>query len=178
MRLFGYLLPVLALLMLAMANVPAEAARSCAGAPAVQKASQGFLVAARSKSPAAFSRALRRHVDIRRIAFYALGRYRRKLPRSQYGRFVTLTQQYIARKLAKFSGGIRGGAVEVVRCRRNVVETRIKPRGDRVLWRMSGRRIVDVNISNMWLGQVLRDHFANLIRSTGGDMNAFLARLK
>jgi len=163
--------------MLAMSQ-PASAARSCAGSVAAKSAGKGFLAAARSGSPAAFSRALGRYVNMRRISFFALGRYRRKLPRSQYGRFVRLSRQYIARKLARYASSFRGGSLEVTRCGRNLVETRLKPGGQRVVWRMAGRGIADVKISNVWLGVALRDHYASLIRRAGGDMRRFMAALR
>ena len=163
---------------LAAPGRPVFAARSCAGAHVAQNAGKGFLAAARAGSPAAFSRALGRYVNMRRISFFALGRYRRKLPRRDYGRFVRLSRQYIARKLARYAGGFRGGSVEVTRCSRNTVETRLRPGGQRVLWRLSGRNIVDVNIRNVWLGLVLRDHYSSLIRRAGGDMRRFMAALR
>ena len=156
----------------------ARAARSCAGAAVVQSASRSFMAAARRGSPGAFSRALSRHVHLRRLALFALGRYRRKLSPAQRRAYLRLLPAYVARKLSRYAGGFGGGSVEVVKCRRNVVETRLRPGGGRVLWRLSGRRIVDVNIRNMWLGLLLRDHVRDLIRRAGGDMRAFLARLR
>ncbi len=179
MRAWSPLFIVLALFILAGVFAgEAAAARSCAGAPVVQSASRSFMAAARRGSAGAFSRALSRHVHLKRLALFALGRYRRKMSASQRRAYLRLLPAYVARKLSRYSGGFGGGAVEVVKCRRNVVETRLKPGGGRVLWRLSGRRIVDVNIHNMWLGMLLRDHVRDLIRSVGGDISAFLARLR
>ncbi len=153
-------------------------ARSCSGGRIALSAGRSFLSAAQSRSPAAFSRALRRHVAMRSIAFFALGRYRRKLPRKAHGRFVRLSTLYVSRKLASYAGGFRGGSVDVTRCRGNVVETRIAPSGQRVVWRIGGGRVVDVKIRGVWLGLALRDHYAALIRQAGGDMIRFMALLK
>jgi len=156
---------------------PAQA-RSCAGGRVALNAGKSFLSAAHSRSPAAFSRALRRHAAMRSIAFFALGRYRRKLPRKAYGRFVRLSTRYVSRKLASYADSIRGSAVDVTGCRGNMVETRLAPSGQRVVWRIRGGRVVDVKIRGVWLSLALRDHYANLIRQAGGDMARFMAQLK
>ena len=156
----------------------ASFARTCADARVAERAGKSFLAAARNGSPAAFSRALRRNLGARRVAFFALGRHRRKLPRSQYGRFVKLADRYIARKLAGYAASFRGNSLKIVGCRGRVVESRLQPRGSRVLWRIHRRRIIDVNIESVWLMQLLRDHFDRLVREVEGDMRAFLARLR
>ncbi len=175
-----FLLPlVLAVLVVLSPAWRAQARpRHCPASATAESASRSFLRAARRGTPAAFFRAMRRHVDMRGVAMFALGRHRRKLRRSQSGRFVTLSARYVARKLAAHARGYGGGAVEVVGCRRDVVETRLRPGGQRILWRFRGRRIVDVNIGDMWLAQLLREHYAGLIRRAGGDMNRFLAALR
>jgi len=169
---------LLAFAWLLMGTTEGLAAHSCGGARVVTSAGRGFLAAARSGSPAAFSRVLSHHVNMRSIAFFALGRYRRKLPRRTYGRFIALSRRYVSRKLAAYAGQFRGGAMEVSRCRGNVVETRLSPSGQRVLWRLRAGRIADVRIAGVWLALALRRHFAGLIRQAGGDMQIFMARLK
>ncbi len=154
------------------------AARSCRGASVVQKASRSFIAAARSRSEVAFERALRRHLAITRIALFALGRDARRLSAKDRRRYVNLAARYIARQLAARSGAFRNARVEISRCRGNLIEGRVLPRGDVIRWRIKGNRIIDVNMSGIWLAMALRDHFRSLIRRTGGDVQAFLASLK
>ncbi len=179
MRLFGVFLGLLAVVFVFMGHGPrAEARGSCAAASAVQNASRSLLAAARRGSPAAMSQALSRHVNMRRVVMFAIGRHGRKLTGPMRRRYVALARGYIARKLARHSGRFRGSSVEIVRCRKRMVETRLRPGGQKVLWRVSGRRIRDVSLGGVWLSIMLRDHFASLIRRSGGDMRLFLASLR
>ena len=155
-----------------------EAARSCRNAIVVQKASRSFIAAARSGSVKAFERALRRHLAISRIALFALGRQARRLSPKDRRRYVNLAARYIARQMAAHSGAFRNARVEILRCRGNLVEGKVLPRGEIMRWRVKGSRIVDVNMSGVWLAMALRDHFRTLIQRKGGDVHAFLASLK
>ena len=159
-------------------SAEAEAARSCRSAGIVQKASRSFIAAARSGSEAAFERALRRHLAISRIALFALGRQARRLSAKDRRRYINLAARYIARQMAARSGAFRNARVEILRCRGNLVEGKVLPRGEIMRWRVKGSRIVDVNMSGVWLAMALRDHFRTLIRRKGGDVHAFLASLK
>ncbi len=156
----------------------AEAARSCRNAIVVQKASHSFISAARSGSVRAFERALRRHLAISRIALFALGRQARRLSAKDRRRYINLAARYIARQMAAHSGAFRNARVEIFRCRGSLVEGKVLPRGEIMRWRVKGNRIVDVNMSGVWLAMALRDHFRTLIRRKGGDVHAFLASLK
>jgi len=179
MRLFGVFLGLLTAVVMATASSgPAGAGSSCAAAAAVDSASNSLLAAARRGSPAALSRALSRHVNMRRVAMFAIGRHGRKMTPAMRRRYVSLARAYIARQLARHSGRFRGSSVDIVRCRGRVVETRVRPGGQKVLWRVSGRRIRDVSLGGVWLSIMLRDHFADMIRRSGGDMRLFLASLR
>ena len=158
----------------------AEAA-TCAAGNVALKAGNAFVSAARNKSSSQFASALRSHTDMRRIALFALGKYRKQLGKQDERQFVQLTSRYVARTLASFSKKFRASSVEVVRCRGATVESRLNQLGGRpaqkVLWRIKGGRINDVNVQNVWLGQILRSNFSSVIKKGGGKVSVLLSHL-
>lgn len=179
----GHLARIVAACLIIMAPAlvlrPAPAhARSCPAGGIVLTAGKSFKAAARSGSPAAFQRVLRRHVAMRSLSLFALGKYRRLLPRNAYGRFINASTQYISRKLARYADSFGGADIKVSSCRGSMIETRLIPGGQRIFWRLNGRRIRDVQFQGVWLSIALRNHYAKLMRKSGGDMKRFLARLK
>jgi len=166
---------------LAIVGMPATASaapRKCAQAAKVEQAARSFIAAARKGSPGAFRRALQRHLAMRRIAMFALGRHGRHMDAAHRRRYLELTTQYIARQLAAQSSTFRNARVEITGCRGNVVEGRILPQGRRIKWRLSRGRIVDVNLDGIWLALALRDHYRSLLRRSNGDVKTFLAMLR
>jgi hypothetical protein len=56
-----------------------------------------------------------------------------------------------------------GAPINAIECRPGEVISRFSrgARGaERVTWRISGNKVTDVNIQNVWLGQLLRDNYA------------------
>ncbi len=151
---------------------------ACQGKSAVQNATRTLLAAANTGSPAAFHRALRRYVNIRSLSLFALGRHARRLTPRQRARFVRLSAQYMARRLARYSGSFRGVRAHIVSCRSGLIKSRVEPGGQTVLWRMRGRRIADMRIMGVWLAVFMRDHYRQLFRNAGGDARRFLASLR
>ncbi len=179
----GRVLAILLLLALmvampALISTAEAAPRSCAHAARVEQAARSFISAARAGSPAAFRRALQRHLAMRRIALFALGRHGRRLDAAHRRRYLRLTTDYIARQLAARSATFRNAHVRITGCRGNVVEGRILPQGRRIRWRLSRGRIVDVNLDGVWLAVALRDHYRALLRRSNGDVKTFLAMLR
>lgn len=170
---------LLLLTSLAQTAATAQAASArCAHADRVMTAARSFISAARSGSPRAFANALRRHLAMRRIALFALGRERRRMSPAELKQYLRLTTSYIARNMAARSGIFRNARVEITACRGNVVEGRVLPRGQQIRWRLSRGRIVDVYLDGIWLALALRDHFRALLRRSRGDMRTFLAMLR
>ncbi|MGI9462760.1 MAG: ABC transporter substrate-binding protein [Aestuariivirgaceae bacterium] len=159
---------------------PADAAPCAAGALA-EKAGTAFVSAAKSRSSSAFAGALRKHVDMRSVALFALGKYRKKLPKGNEREFVKLTSTYVARTLTDFSKKFRASSVEAVRCRGTTIESKLNQLGGRppqkVLWRIKGGRVSDVNVQNVWLAQLLRSNYASVIKKGGGKISALFSHL-
>ena len=159
---------------------PVHAATCPAGSVAL-KAGNAFVEAARNRSSAQFASALQRHTDMRRIALFALGKYRRQLGNNREREFVKLTSRYVANTLASFSKKFRASSVEVVRCRGATVESKLNQLGGRppqkVLWKIKGSKISDVNVQNVWLAQLLRSNYTSVIQKGGGKVDVLLAQL-
>ncbi len=162
-------------------SAPSAEAGRCANDGLVSRAGSAFIKAARSRSSAAFARALRSYADLRGISVYALGKHRRSLPRGQRNRFARLTGTYLARKLAGYSGRFQATSLQIVRCRGAIVETRLLQSGGRparkVSWRIARGRVADVKVQNIWLAQLLRSNYASIIRKGDGDIDVLLAVL-
>ena len=168
----------LALAIVTTASPPASA---CANSGVVARAGATFIKAARAQSTAAFSSALTRYVDLGRVSMLALGKHRNKVTGAQRNQIRTLTGRYVARNLVQFSGKFKAQSLKVVRCRGSIVETKLMRLNSgvpqKLLWRVRGGKITDVNVQNIWLAQLLKSNYQSLIRKGGGDVNYLIAKL-
>jgi ABC-type transporter MlaC component len=171
----------LAVLAAFVAASPAQAqSRSCPGHQVVQSAAVSLNQAAASGSPQAFAAVLDRHVDVSRLAMFALGPYRSALPTARHGEYVQLTRQFMGRLLAQYAGSFTGGQPQVLGCSSNsgfqYVDTRVS--GQRVVWRIRNGRLVDVNVGGVWFAPQMRSSFVSVIRRGNGDPAALLNYLR
>ena len=156
---------------------PASAGTNCAAGVRVQKAAQDFMRAARTGSRAALRRTLLRHVDMRGVMNFALGRSIRRLKGAQRSQYYRRANAYAVRRLAQLAKHIHGNRVEVVRCKGNRVVTRLLPQREKVIWKLRGGRVIDVNVRGVWVAQMLRGQFRRMLRESNDNMQVFLARL-
>lgn len=166
----------LALLAAVLAAAPARA-QSCPGADLVRSAVSSLNQAA--GSPQAYAQVVDRYANVSGLAMFALGPYQRALPSAQRGEYVQLTSNYIGRMLAQQAGNLVGSDVTIQNCYTQgghaYVDTSIA--GRRVVWRVDGGQIADVNFGGMWLAPQLRTNFVSIIRR-GGDVAALLQYLR
>lgn len=156
-------------------------ASACANSGVVARAGATFIKAARSRSTSAFSSALNRYVDLNRVSMLALGKHRARASDPQKKQITRLTSGYVARNLAQFSGKFKAQSIKVVRCRGSIVETKLlRLNGgvpQKLLWRVRGGKITDLNVQNVWLAQLLKSNYQSIIRKGGGDVNVLIAKL-
>lgn len=153
-------------------------AADCPAGRVVKSAGAAFMNAARRGSAPAFASALARYTDLRGTAFFALGQYRSKLPAARHGEYVRNTHFYMTRFLLRNARSFRSSRTLVIEvCTGNLVETSLDGRS-RMVWRLSGGRIRDVQVSGVWLGLQLRSKFTGIIRRNDGDTDALLAFLR
>jgi len=161
------------------ATSPARAA-SCANASVALKAGRAFLDAAHTQRPSDFAAALDNYADMRHIALFALGKYRRQLPANRAADFVKLTSAYVANTLADFARKFRARNISFIECRGNQVATRLdfgaRP-AKRATWRIAGGKVIDVNVQNVWLAQLLRDNFVSVLQRAGGNLAVLFSHI-
>lgn len=157
------------------ALAPAEAA-SCPAEDFVRNAGQAYDRAAASGSPAAFASAADRFSDLRSIGFFALGQYRKDLPKSREAEYLSLTRKFIGDTLKRHGSGLRGGRLEILDCKPAdggfVITTR-SATGKRIVFRVGkaggGYTVRDVNMQGIWLAQQMRSKFTGTISRKGID---------
>ena len=163
---------------LSMAGAPQV--QACEGAQLADSAGAAFLSAAKDGSVPAFANALQSYTDMDSITVFALGRYQNQLAPNRRAELTNLTRRYVSTTLADFAAKFRGTGIKAVECRPGEVISRFD-RGakgaQRITWRINGGKVVDVNVQNVWLGQLLRDNFATVIRNGGGSIEALFHHL-
>jgi len=153
-----------------MAATPARA-QSCPGDQAVHAAAASFTQAAAAGSPQAFATAIDQHTDVSRVAMFALGKYQRAMPEARRNEYVQLTREFLGRFLAEHARSLAGAEMRIVACTEDSGYTYIdtKVAGRRVVWRLEGDRIVDVNFGGVWLLPQMRSNFVAVIQRGKGD---------
>lgn len=169
----------LAVLAALMAASPARA-QSCPGDHVVQAAAASLQQAAASGSPQAFAAVVDQHTDVSQMAMFALGPYRQALAGAQRSEYVQLTRQFLGQYLAKRAGSLAGAQLQIVGCSSESGYTYIDTRlgGQRVIWRLEGDRIIDVNAGGIWLMSQMRSNFVSVIKRGNGDPAALIDYLR
>lgn len=166
---------------LSAALVPTEAAQCPQGAIALRAGKQ-LISAARAGSASRFAATLRNYADMRKIALSALGRHRKQLPASKIRDFTKAATILVSRTFNNYRRKFRAESISFVRCRGDRVYTNVYFPGRRgyqpVIWRFSGKRIVDINIQNIWLSQLLRSYLNEQMKKHAGNMNAVILEMK
>ncbi len=159
---------------------PAQAA-TCPAENFIQRAGQAFMNAADSGSPQAFSSAAARFADLRSIALFALGPYRRDLDPSLETRYVARAKNFMGRFMADHASRFSGSGITITSCNQGAAGLIIGAKlqdGGTIMFRLRGTsRIEDVSVSGIWLAQTMRNKFTGVINSHGGDINALLVYL-
>ncbi len=162
-----------------MAASPAQA-QSCPGEEAVHAAATSLNQAAAAGSPEAFAAAVEQHTDVSQVAMFALGPYRNALPEARRGEYVQLTRAFLGRFLAERAGSLAGAQLQILGCSQDSGYTYIDSRvaGERLVWRLEGGRIIDVNLGGVWLLPQMRSNFVAVIQRGNGDPAALLDYLR
>lgn len=157
-----------------------SSAYACPDGAIADSAGAAFLNAAKAGTAQAFANALATYTNMDQITFFALGRYGGQVPSQRRAEIVRLSANYVSTTLADFALKFRGTAIKTVECRSGQVVSRLelgaRP-AKRVVWRINGGKITDVNIQNVWLAQLLRDNYASIIQKGGGSVDALFAHL-
>jgi len=174
----------IAIAALALSVATADAAPVCDAADFVAGAGEAIDQAARANSPAAFSAAAERYTDLRSISLFALGNYRKDLPKSREAEYVALTRSFIGRFMAEHASKVRAADLHITSCRGQPETLTVNASledGGRVIFKLTrtpaGYRITDMNLQSIWLAQRLRSNFVSVIRRSNGDIEALFKYL-
>lgn len=170
------LVAVFAIVVSVLGGLASAQAGSCPAEGFVKSAGQAYDRAAASGSPSAFASAAGRFSDLRSLSFFALGKYRKDLPKSREAEYLSLTRNFIGRTLQKHGGGLRGGNLEVVDCEgagSSLTVTARNAAGKKIVFRLAkaggGYTVKDVNMQGIWLAQQMRSKFTGTIARKGID---------
>jgi phospholipid transport system substrate-binding protein len=160
----------------ALCQSVAARADSCPAESFVKSAGQAYDRAAASGSAAAFASAADRYSDLRSLSMFALGQYRKDLPKSREAEYLSLTRKFIGNTLKKHGSGLRGGDLQVLDCAAQggglVVTTR-SATGKKIVFRLAkaggGYTVRDVNMQGVWLAQQMRSRFVSAVSRGGID---------
>ena len=183
---------VLALGVLPLANLPARAA----GSPEdyVERLGGKVIALARSGLGDAelkrrFLALLTRNANIRAVARFALGKYRRRMPRKLWPEYYRLVLDYIAGLFVYYRKDLAAQSIRAIKSSRRGKWTTVEselifPGGSKskVLWRVytggGPLRVGDVNIKGIWLSLRMRDKFVSILNKSKGDFDALMDYLR
>ena len=118
-----------------------------------------------------------RRTFLRGIALFALGPYRKNLPKGREAEYVALSKKFMGQFMSQYSSHFRGDGMIITKCAGNTVATKLSS-GQTLTFRLQGaRRIADVSISGIWLAQTMRSKFTGVIRKNDGDVGALISWL-
>ncbi len=154
-----------------------EAGAACPAEGLVMGAGKAFASASRSGSASAFLNAASRYADTRGIALSALGPHRKKLTKAQEGEYVRLAQRFMGQFMSKYSGRFNTAGMKITTCSGNLV-TATANGGKKVMFRVGGGRVQDVNVSSVWLAGQMRSTFVGVLNRNNGDIGALMEYLR
>ncbi len=133
-----------------------------------------------SASREQFATLLEKYVAVRKLALFALGKYRRKLATAQLDEYVALVKAMLLNALTRYGHKLRGRQFIVTGSRDQLVAGYIEHDIDRatgIELRIADGRVADVQVGGIWLALMLREQFNRIIDGAGGDVSALLQHL-
>lgn len=155
----------------------ASLAAGCPSEGLVMGAGKAFTSASRSGSASAFLSAASRYADTRSIAMSALGPHRKKLSKSQEAEYIRLAQGFMGNFMAKYSSRFNATGMKVTTCQGNLVTVTANG-GRKIIFRVGGGRVQDVNVSSVWLAGQMRTTFVGVLNRNNGNISALLDYLR
>jgi len=142
-------------------------AASCPGDGVVKAAAASFVAAKQAGTAEAFANAVAKYADITALALSALGPYRKELPPDRQSEYVAKTKAYIGRFLLRHASLVGQTNLKIDSCAGDLIKT--SAGSSKLVWRVSGGRIRDVQASGIWLANQMRAKFVSEIRRGGHD---------
>jgi phospholipid transport system substrate-binding protein len=167
-----------------LSSIDYAAASTCPAEDYIQSAGQAFMSASRKGSAGAFSAAASRFGDLHALALFALGPYRKDLPKSRETEYVARARTFVGKFMAKYGSKFAGNSIAVTSCNEAagglIVGTKLSS-GQSLTFRLrkagGGYRVQDVSVSSIWLAQTMRGKFTGVMRENNGDIDALMSYL-
>jgi phospholipid transport system substrate-binding protein len=160
------------------------AASTCPAENYIQSAGEAFMNASRRGTGAAFSTAASRYADLHGLALFALGNFRKYLPKSRETEYVARTRTFMGNFMAEYGSKFAGNSIAVTSCNEAAggltVGTKLST-GQVIVFRLQktggSYRVKDVSVSAIWLAQTMRNKFTRIIKENNGDVEALISYL-
>ena len=136
-----------------------------------------------------FASVLNRYVNLRNIANFALGPYRKKLSPGDRNEFYTLFNNYAAALFVYYVDDFKGSELQIISTSKQgkfiTIVSAIKQNGggrEQVRWRLvpagGGYKISDINVKGVWLTIATKKRFGDVLNRSKGDFGALFAELR
>lgn len=174
----------------ALLLVPSHGPASALSAPESYVQNVANKIVATINSGGSFNGLVSRYADVRTIARFSLGKYRKGLPASRANEYYSATRAHIARLLKSHTKRFRNAKLKVNSSQAKsssniVVRTTVIPASGspipvnwRVVRRGGGYKIFDVTVSGVSMAVLLRTSFTSHISKNQGKVAALIAHLK
>ena len=141
-------------------------------------------------SATAFQGLVSRYADVRTIAKFSLGKYRKKLPAGQAGEYYSLTKGHIARLLKANTKSFKNAKLKIVSSQPKgkstvIVKSKVVyasggslPVNWRVIKRGGGYKIFDVSVKGVSMAMTLRSSFTSHFSKNGGKVGSLIDHLR
>lgn len=176
--------PLLVMLLALLWAAPSAHASKCEAQGFIVSAGRAYDQAARAGTASAFANGVARYSDMNAIAMFALGSYRKLLPRAREAEYVALTRKFMGAFMLENGKNFRVGNLEVVTCTgspSNMTVTARTADGKKVsfrIYRAGGSWLVrDMNVSGIWLVQQMRATFVGTIKRNDERIEALFTYL-
>ena len=141
-------------------------------------------------SVSAFNGLVSRYADVRTIARFSLGKYRKSLPASQAKEYYRLTKGHIARLLKANTTSFKNAKLQIISSRPKgkkavIVKSKVVyangssvPVNWRVIKSGGGYKIFDVTVKGVSMAITLRTSFTSHISKNAGKVSALIEHLR
>ena len=154
---------------------------TCPADAFVRATGEAFMSAARKQSAAAFSTAASRYANLHELALFALGIYRKYLPKSLEAEYVARTRTFMGKFMQQYGSSFAGDSIAVTSCNETAKGYTVGSKlstGQVIVFRLiksgSSYRVQDVSVSGIWMAQTMRNKFTRIIKEGNGDVGALL----
>lgn len=136
-----------------------------------------------------FNALLGKYTDVRSVAQFSLGNYRKDLPADKKEEFYRLVLNYISALFVYYVDEFRGSGLEIKGTNQQgkqlIIMSAVTFKGRSpatVRWRLvpagGGYRVNDVNIKGIWLSVSMRQRFTDILKRSKGKFEPLFAELR